>query len=167
MSKPALVGIGQLVDLDFASLAAPAAVHRVRFPASKWLAWRGDPDTGTLCIVSMLRRRGGTVSQRAADLHREFHNADITDLADVAWHPPVKGTLTPVGLCHAVRYRIPSGMVSDKTGSDWRHTFGESDPGVIRHDPRYKPWISRDASGAIYIVRRPGNDFRISDWLYG
>lgn len=165
MSPPRLplVGIGLFIDVDWSELGS-SVVHRTKVPADRWLAWRGDPETGDLVVATFHRQTGTRADD---DRHQRFHDAPVSELAEVSWDPPQGRTLRPVGLCHAVRYRIPDGMASNKAGSDWRHAFGEAEPGVVRHENRWKPWLSRDARGGLYFVRRSGNDYRLDNWLRG
>ncbi len=159
-----LVGIGELVSIDWCPIGG-GIVSRTKAPGKKWLAWYGDSNQGDLIIASMVRRRTGV---RVADgRHTKFHAAPVQELAEIEWDEPNRKTLTPVGLCCAVRYRIPEGMPSNKSGNDWQHDFGEKVPGVMRHADRYKPFLSRDSHGGLFIVRRAGNDYRLDTWLRG
>ncbi len=164
MAHIPLVGIGELIDIDWQALGG-GVVQRTKVPKGKWLAWRGDPNTGDLIIATMVRRKTGKRMDDAR--HRRFHDAEVAELAEVEWDKPAKGTLTPVGYCCAVRYRIPPGMPSNKADNDWRHEFGEAQPGVIRRGNQWKPWLSRDRNGGLFIVRRAGNDYRLDEWLRG
>lgn len=129
----------------------------------------------TLCVLHKSKRKDRPTKLNASveALHRQFHNSDPTRLTYWEWPDP-KGKLTNVGLIQALTYSIPSWLRSpDKKKYLWHHEFGdhgERGHGPVRgsgHYPdTYKPLLQIDEAGNLFIKRRKGNKFYVTDWLY-
>ncbi len=165
-----LVGIGRFINLTVDGkggerIITPAAGQQL------WLAWKGDPERGDMIVVEA-GKRVKVSDDETAKLHREFHGEDPAAWSQVQWHPPHQ-PLERMGLALSVTYAIPRRMPSNKGSApderkEWLHHFG--DFGTFndqRHDPKFRPAVARGPDGSLYLLRRPGNKYRLADWLVG
>jgi hypothetical protein len=171
--SPETVGLGRLVELRVRSPAGESI--RVKPTGARWLAWK--PDSHDLVVLHpALPAVRGLPSEGFRKRHVRFHAAPPAAARIMDWPKP-DGQTRPLGLVEAVIYDA-SGIDSPSKGRhQWIHHFGDrgshhhhhgsapADPG---HFPeRVMPHLDVDQSGNLFIVRRPGNRYRVGDWIRG
>lgn len=86
--------------------------------------------------------------------------------------PPVR----TLGLIESVTYVAEGIRSPSKRHHFWLHQFGdrgERGHGTIlsdkprRYADRHLPRLEVDAAGSLFIVRRPGNTYRVDEWIIG
>lgn len=136
-----------------------------------FLAWM--PDAKNFVIVKRSNAKPGRLSAAALNVHRQFHNSEPR--AAAAYHAPDRdGSEEDVGLITSLTYVIPSWMYSpEKAGFKWVHLFGdhgEGGHGAFRGGKRYahtfKPLLRTNDSGGLFIKRRPGNKYNVTNWIF-
>jgi hypothetical protein len=136
-----------------------------------FLAWM--PDQHNFAIVKRANAKPGRISAAALNVHRQFHNSEPRSAA--AYHAPDRdGSERDVGLITSLTYVIPSWMYSpEKAGFKWVHLFGdhgEAGHGSFRGGKRYahtfKPMLRTNGSGGLFIKRRPGNKYNVTNWIF-
>lgn len=108
-----------------------------------------------------------------AGIHKKFHNVAPQKFRHYEWPDPVGGK-NPVGLIVSLTYTIPDDLKSpEKKQYRWCHEFGdhgERGHGTMRsrgnYPERLMPLLLKDHAGNLYIKRRKGNKYYVSDWLY-
>lgn len=136
-----------------------------------YLAWL--PRTNNFAAVHKVNRQPGRVTREALDRHQKFHGAPARKLATYDW-PDRVGQLREIGLLKSLTYVIPPDVDSpEKANTRWYHLFG--DHGELGHGPvrgekkyptRFMPMMCEDAAGNLSIKRRPGNNYRVTDWIF-
>lgn len=136
-----------------------------------YLAWL--PRTNNFAAVYKVNRQPGRVTQEAIDRHRKFHGAAPRKLATFEW-PDRVGQVHEIGLLKSLTYIIPPDVESpEKANTQWYHLFG--DHGELGHGPvrgekkyptRFMPMMCEDDAGNLTIKRRPGNNYRVTDWIF-
>lgn len=163
----ALVGIGRLERIEVE--AADGSLLMVTGGANIWLAWRGAPTVGTIVGVELngVQIEVDALPAKVRAAHRTFHSAEprggVTGIAAGRPH-------RLLGVALAVRYDVPESMPSNKAGVRWHHKLGDfgRDRGGDKSDQaRYRPEVWLDANHLPVLVRKPGNRYRLSDWLVG
>lgn len=126
-------------------------------------------------FVKQAKGRPGAVSAKVIKVFRQFHNS-APQRASVWNRPDPVGAPTLVGLIKSLTYVIPSWMKSpQKSGYKWVHAFG--DHGESGHGPingrgekvypqKLMPAIYQDRAGNIFVKRRAGNKYDVTEWIY-
>ena len=136
-----------------------------------FLAWM--PASRNFAIVRRVKARAGAISAEAVRVHRQFHNTAPTSVA--TYHAPDRdGSVRDVGLLRSLTYVVPPSIRSpQKTGFKWVHLFGdhgESGHGAFQGEKRYpdhlKPMLQMNDAGELFIKRRPGNRYDVTEWIY-
>lgn len=159
---PALTGLGTLVNLEIIQPGGRSA-KTLRTPG-RWLAWDGQ-------AFHICRIAGGTrplTDSATIRRHRQFHGQPPAG-GRVVDRPAPVGALRQIGLLKALTYRVPSHVRSpEKNPYLWHHAFGDTGHKGGDHYPeKVMPALMRDANGNLFIKRRPGNIFRVDQWLRG
>lgn len=78
-------------------------------------------------------------------------------------------TVKNVGLLKSLVYYVPSKIRSPgKNKYLWHHAFGDTGhKGGDSYPIKVMPMLQRDSAGNLFIKRRPGNIFRVDNWLRG
>lgn len=170
MTKP-LVYIGKLKRIE---VVHPQTGRRGSIGARRLggliLAW--DPKgKGSFVIAEGARPSPqvlGNIPPAIHKAHRRFHGADAST-AIVAEVPDRVGKVERVALIDAIVYEVPKRVKSPtKNGYLWHHKFGDTKhSGNSDKGTKVMPWLGRDADGNLSIIRRPGNIFKVTDWLRG
>ncbi len=150
--------------------------RQVRLPG-RHLAWM--PAQRALAITRKVSARPGRLSTEARKVHRQFHASEPQRAVAFEW-PDQRGKLRVLGLMRKITYIVPKNIRSpDKRQPDgmpirWVHAFG--DHGESGHGPvggrekvypqRLMPALCQDQAGNLFIKRRPGNRFNVTDWIY-
>lgn len=137
-----------------------------------YLAWM--PRRKQLAIV----RRVGTkrpvteLDARARDIFKRFHQTKPQRAMTYDW--PTASNLRRVGLLRSLTYVVPEEIRSPgKRGFKWVHAFG--DHGERGHGPHtgtpvypdhLMPALCKDENGNLHIVRRAGNKYDVTEWIY-
>lgn len=158
-----VVGIGRAYAIDYARNGSRVG-SRVKMRSDHWFAWKGDAHRGSLIIVDVVGKADVALSDMTIAQHREFHNSDPTGAFEIMWHSP-KHPVKILGLVHAIMYDA-RGIVSSKNDSIYRHEFGDFG-GHREDDDKYRPSLAVDATGHLYVVRRPGNLYHFNKWVVG
>jgi len=159
MSRP-LVGLGRAVGLEFQRLGR-SRVEKVSFPAY-WWAWDGSATGGNIRLVKAIRPTATVASK----MHTKFHDAPPTG-ALVVNAEPMGAPLTVVGRAISFTYDAEK-LDSNKSDARYCHHFG-----AFTHDDRppfpehYWPDVVVDRSGQLMLKRKPGNAFKLEDWVIG
>jgi len=164
-----LIGLGRAHDVWYLK-SKKAAVTKYSLRCDNcWLVWAGSATRGTIQLVNVEQRavtapRFGTHESR---LYRRFHGSDPSDALFVTTPAP----LTPyeeIGLVVAIAYDAQDMGSATKGDRPYRHHFGDDGDG---HKPPYPsdrlPALCLDARGNLLLQRRPGNTWRLDDWLRG
>jgi len=160
--------LGKLVELVVEANGRTQTLKLQR----KHLAW--VPSKRALAIVTPAKGRPGVLDAASRKTHLKFHAATVSKTVAYEWPTPA-GSLMQVGLIRSLTYVVPPGVKSPvKQGYRWVHAFG--DHGESGHGPmlrgekvypdKLKPALSEDDHGNLFIVRRPGNKFNVTDWIY-
>lgn len=167
-SSGVLLGTLDELEVDVNGCSTPASKHALK---GLFLAWM--PDQHNFAIVTRANARPGRLSAASLRVHRQFHNSEPRSAA--AYHAPDRdGTEDDVGLITSLTYVIPSWMYSpEKAGFKWVHLFGdhgEAGHGSFRGGKRYahtfKPMLRMNDSGELFIKRRPGNKYNVTNWIF-
>lgn len=170
MAKP-LVYIGKLkkIEVIHPETGRRGTVSGRRL-AGLLLAW--DPrGKGNFVIAENARPNPRIASRIPAAIHkahRRFHGADA-HTAISAEIPDRVGQVEKVALIDALVYEVPKKVKSPtKNGYLWHHKFGDTKhSGNSDKGTKVMPWLGRDAGGNLSIIRRPGNIYKVTDWLRG
>lgn len=155
-----------MVDVRGRTLSANPARLKGLF-----LAWM--PGDKALAVVRKKNARPGTVSAAARRIHRMFHDA-APQKATAFDRPRKDGTAKKVGLIRSLTYTIPRGLHSPvKSKAIWIHKFGdhgEEGHGTVRGEKEYsdalKPYLLENSKGELFIQRRPGNKYDVTQWIF-
>jgi hypothetical protein len=169
MPRRGLVGLGQAYGLRFRPLKGDDLGRErvVSFAKTWWWAWDGAADTGRILLVKTL-----DVAQPARPLapfialHRTFHGEEPTSFIRVDGWAPAK-PITIIGRAVSLTYdaRSFSGTKGDVPYQHYFGAFTHADRPPF--DSEYWPDVAIDAGGNLALLRRPGNTFRLADWLEG
>jgi hypothetical protein len=135
------------------------------------LAWM--PQQKELAIVKKVQAKAGSLSSTAKRIHKQFHQVAPTKAAAYEW-PKSNSRQIQEGLIRSITYVVPASVKSPgKRGYRWVHAFGdhgESGHGPVGREKTYPeklmPALTSDAQGNLFIRRRPGNKYRVSEWIY-
>lgn len=154
-----LLGIGRLVSLEVLGDDGRVRVLPMR---GRWLAWDGR----RFHIVERRAKRSAALPARTKAMHRRFHRADPRGAYEVVSPDPVN-PLRQVGLLKALTYDSSDIDSPSKQKYHWHHAFGDTGHKGGSYPTRVMPALKADAKGNLFIVRRPGNIFRVDEWLRG
>lgn len=165
-----VLGLGRLVSL----LVRRSYGTRLRITpqGERWLAWDGAR-RDLLVLVPTGGRHPAPLAASAA--HQEFHGAAPTSLRRMTWPSP-QGRLSPLGLLESITYDATGIRSPSKGRCRWLHQFGDrGERGHANAEPdepssysdHFLPRLDIDAAGSLWIVRRPQNRYRVSDWIVG
>jgi hypothetical protein len=123
-------------------------------------------------VLTNVRMPASTVG-KIQGVHRKFHGVSPQKFNTYVW-PDAVGKLTPVGLIVSLIYDIPPGLRSPgKVRYQWNHEFGDHGErghgrvsGQGNYPEKLMPLLVKDQKGNLFIKRRPGNKFYVTDWLY-
>lgn len=141
-------------------------------PGSLHVAW--VPSKRDLALVVKSSAKPGTVDAATRVTHQKFHASPMTKAVAYDWPTPV-GRLTQIGLIRSLTYVVPQNVKSPtKHGYKWVHAFGdhgESGHGPMRNGEKVypdslKPALCKDTRGKLFVCRRPGNKYKVTDWIY-
>ncbi len=127
-----------------------------------------------LALVLKSRAKPGKVDAQSVAIHQKFHASPMTKAVAYEWPTPV-GRLRKIGLIRSLTYVVPPGVNSPtKHGFKWVHAFGdhgESGHGPMRNGEKVypdmlKPSLCEDEKGNYFVCRRPGNKYKVTDWIY-
>lgn len=157
-----LVALGKAYELTYVR-DGRSTEETIRIPGW-WWAWTGDADNGSILLVKPVGF-GGSVSDRAQQMHAEFHG-DISG-RQIKVEAPALSNAKRAGLVVALAYDA-RGFSTIKRDKPYRHHFGaETEDEVPPFPQKYWPILGITADGGICIKRRPGNSFRLADWVIG
>lgn len=162
------LGILESMELEDGRTLHPRGCH---------LAWM--PQQRALAITIKARGRPARLSSATKRVHRQFHASEPQRAVTYEW-PDQRGSLRLLGLMRKITYIVPKHIRSpDKRQADgmpirWVHAFGdhgESGHGPVggpekRYPQHLMPALVEDAAGNLFIKRRAGNKFNVSDWIY-
>jgi hypothetical protein len=139
--------------------------------AGLFLGWL--PSKRDLVIVRKTTAKPGRVDSRVAALHRKFHDAPPRRAVSYEL-PDVVGPLREVGLIKSISYVVPENVASpSKRGANWVHAFGdhgEEGHGPVTREKKYPtslmPSLVTDRRGNLFIKRRKGNKYKVTEWIY-
>jgi hypothetical protein len=166
---PTVIGLGRLVD--FIIRDAQGKRLRVTPTDERWLAWK--PDTRDLVVLRPGNGEGTYIEHGAAVRHEKFHGAAPKNIRVMEWPKP-RGQVMKLGLIESVTYCASSFNSPLKKSHHWIHQFGDS--GKFKHEivsshisgqfaKRFMPRLDVDGSGYLLVVRQPGNQFTVTDWI--
>ncbi len=162
--------LGSLTELE---IRKGDGEERVVKPKGAYLAW--IPTSKTLAIVYKVKGAPSSrnLPESVRRAHQVFHNAPPKAAVQYKWPDPV-GTKRTIGYVKTITYTVPASISSpSKRGYRWVHAFGdhgESGHGPLGRPKQYPqslmPALQVDSAGNAYITRRPGNKFKVTDWIY-
>lgn len=169
---PTTIGLGRLVDLIIRD--AHGQRLRVTPHGEQWLAWK--PDTRDLVVLRPETGERSAIKQRDARRHHRFHGAAPEQARPMEW-PASRGAVRTLGLIESVTY-VATGIRSpSKSRHHWIHQFGDDGSlghGLVNHrrrnrsySERFLPALATDDGRNLFVVRRPGNEFTVRDWIIG
>ncbi len=159
----ALLCVGQLRQLE---IYDPRTGRSGVFsPKGKWLAWDGKQ----FQICNVKGQVNASLPSKLVAKHRKFHNANPVGKPFLASMPDRGPTIKNVGLLKSLVYYVPSKIRSPgKNKYLWHHAFGDTGHrGGDSYPTKVMPMLQRDSAGNLFIKRRPGNIFRVDNWLRG
>ena len=159
-----LLCIGRLIKLE---LVEPDSdrVATLRF-RDKWLASNGRDLY--ICTVRGVRHGHVRLPGGVLAKHRKFHGAPPKGRPFLGDNPTKTGTTKTLGLVKALVYTVP--RVIDSPGKNpyvWHHAFGDTGHEGKEYPKRVMPALLKDAKGNLFFKRRPGNIYRVDQWLRG
>jgi hypothetical protein len=138
-----------------------------------YVAWL--PSRKDLVVVKKVNARPGRVDADAIRRHRKFHGSAPKKAATYDL-PERRGRQTQVGLIESLTYVVPNDVDSpEKANISWFHKFGdhgESGHGSVeegedkKYPQKYMPMLLTDDAGNLTIKRRPGNKYKVTDWIF-
>jgi len=164
--KPkSLLCIGQLRAIE---VVLPDGSVKAAACKKHWLAWDGRQYQ--ICYVKGSVKT--TLPRNIVARHKKFHGVAPQSNPFYAMMPDRGPTIKNVGLLKSLTYYVPTQIRSPgKNKYLWHHDFGNTVAGQKTPDGGYPtklmPMLQRDSTGNLFIKRRPGNIFRVSNWLRG
>ncbi len=162
MAVGQLLGIGRLREVEILNNGKTTR----RKVVDRWLAW--EPGKRRFHVVKVQRNDGRKINGSVAKAHRRFHAAAPSGSYSVDVPEPTN-PLREVGLLKALVYDVPDSLRSpEKNPHLWHHAFGDTGhKGGDSYPTKLMPALKVNARGELFIVRRPGNIFRVDTWLRG
>lgn len=159
----ALLCIGQLRDLELYDPKTGRTGHLK--PKGKWLAWDGKQ----FQICNVKGQVNASLPSNIVAKHRKFHASNPQGKPFLASMPSRSSSVKNVGLLKSLVYYVPSKIRSPgKNKYLWHHAFGDTGhKGGDSYPTKVMPMLQRDSAGNLFIKRRPGNIFRVDNWLRG
>jgi hypothetical protein len=159
-----LLGIGLLLGLELKD-PDTGRIWKVATP-KRWLAW--DVSKKSFWIVKPLKDAEAPLPSSVVKAHKRFHNASPTRVLACEATDNPKRKMRFVGLLRGLAYHVPKTVISpSKKMYVWNHAMGDTGHrGGDDYPEKLMPAVYFD--GRDYrIIRRPGNIFRVTDWLRG
>lgn len=164
-----------LGTLDEMVIETPQGLRRMgrRDFRGAHLAWL--PSKRNFAIVYSPRNgtSANVLSEAIVRKHVKFHGVRPKSAVQYEWPNP-QGPMRKLGLIKSLTYSIPASLDSPgKKGIKWVHAFG--DHGESGHGPHvrtkdypqhFKPEAKVDRKGRVFIGRRPGNRYDVTDWIF-
>jgi hypothetical protein len=159
----ALLCVGQLRELEIYDPRTDSSQHIK--PKNKWLAWDGKQFH--VCNVS--GQANATLPPEIIKKHKKFHQANPRGKPFVGSMPTRNNSVRDVGLLKSVVYYVPTKIKSPgKNKYLWHHSFGDTGhKGRDNYPIKVMPMLQKDSAGNFFIKRRPGNIFKVDQWLRG
>jgi len=159
----ALLCVGQLRDLEIYDPKTESTKHIK--PRNKWLAWDGKQFH--VCNVS--GQANADLPKEVEKRHRKFHQANPQGKPFVGSMPDRSASVRDVGLLKSLVYYVPTKIRSPgKNKYLWHHAFGDTGhKGGDSYPIKVMPMLQKDSAGNLFIKRRPGNIFKVDQWLRG
>lgn len=159
----ALLCVGQLRDLEIYDPKTESTKHIK--PHNKWLAWDGKQFH--VCNVS--GQANADLPKEVQKRHRKFHQANPQGKPFVGSMPDRSASVRDVGLLKSLVYYVPTKIRSPgKNKYLWHHAFGDTGhKGGDSYPIKVMPMLQKDSAGNLFIKRRPGNIFKVDQWLRG
>jgi hypothetical protein len=158
-----LVALGKAYELTYVR-DGRSTEETVKIPGW-WWAWTGDADNGSILLVKPVGFRSQGGSAKAKAMHAEFHGDLAGKLMNV--EAPSLSDAKRAGLVVSFAYDA-RGFSRSKSTMPYRHHFGaETHDEKPPFPQKYWPILGITADGGICIKRRPGNSFRLADWVIG
>lgn len=134
-------------------------------PKGKWLAWDGKQ----FQICNVKGQVNAELPPNIVQRHKKFHAANPQGKPFLASMPDRGPTVKNVGLLKSLVYYVPSKIRSPgKNKYLWHHAFGDTGhKGGDSYPTSVMPMLQSDSAGNLFIKRRPGNIFRVDNWLRG
>ncbi len=154
----ALLCLGKLIKLELADGKKPSVKNR-------WLAWDGR----NLHICTVKGTTKASLPSAITAKHRKFHGQDPKGQPFVGDCPTPVGRCTQVGLVKALVYTVPRKINSpEKNPYQWHHAFGDTGhEGGDSYPERVMPALMKDQKGNLFFKRRPGNIYKVDQWIRG
>ena len=157
-----LLCIGRLIKLELVEPDSDkVATLRLK---GKWLASNGRDLY--ICTV-----KGNTTAKLPAGIrkkHTKFHDAPPKGQPFIGDCPTKSGPTKVLGLIKALVYTVPRKINSpEKNPYLWHHAFGDTGHEGKEYPKRVMPALLKDAKGNLFFKRRPGNIYRVDQWLRG
>lgn len=164
VAQGSLLGIGVLTTMEV--LNERTGKTRTIRVSGRWIGW--NPSRRCFHICRVQQRATGRLPPQVVALHRKFHQARPSGAFTVDVPTPA-GPLREVGLLKSLIYEVPPAVRSPgKNRYQWHHAFGDTGhKGGSNYPTKVMPALRVDARGNYFIVRRPGNIFRVDTWLRG
>ena len=164
MAVGQLLGIGRLLEVEILNPSTGKTTRRK--VSGCWLAW--EPGKRRFHVAKVKGNAGKRVNGSVAKAHKRFHAAAPGGSYSVEV-PEAAGRLRDLGLLKALQYDVPNSLRSpEKNPHIWHHAFGDTGhKGGDSYPAKLMPALKVNARGELFIVRRPGNIFRVDTWLRG
>jgi hypothetical protein len=154
--------LGQLKSM---TVVLPGGGTRKHSYRNLWLCTRTGTDL-VICRVTK-KRSGKRLSAAVAKRHRRFHGAEARGAMEGEMPAP-SGRLSEVGLVKELIYYVPEQIKSpEKNKILWHHAFGDTGHTGMRFPPKFYPRLMKDRKGNLFLRRRNGNIYRVTDWIVG
>jgi hypothetical protein len=154
----ALLCIGKLIKLE---LIKPNRKMSLR---NKWLAWDGR-NLHVCTVHGVMKSR---LPSALLAKHRKFHNADPKGEPFKGDCPTRQGGIKALGLVKALVYTVPRKIRSpEKNPYRWRHKFGDTGHEGGSYPEKVMPALEVDQAGNLFFKRRPGNIYKVDQWIQG
>jgi len=159
----ALLCIGQLRDLEIYDPKTNTSKHIKT--NGKWLAWDGRQ----FHVCNVKGQTNATLPKDVVQKHKKFHQANPIGKPFVGSMPTRSKSVKNVGLLKSVVYYVPTKIKSPgKNKYLWHHAFGDTGhKGGDNYPIKVMPMLQKDSAGNFFIKRRPGNIFKVDQWLRG
>lgn len=159
-----LVTVGRLVNVEIYDPKTKRTTKRSF--RGKWICTSAGGRDLLICRVT--GKSNKKLNPKVVARHKRFHNEPpkgswVGELLEP------KGKLRQVGLLKALTYSVPGSKIRspEKNPYHWHHAFGDTGHKGGSYPPKYFPAVYEDEQGQLFFKRRPGNIFKITDWIRG
>jgi hypothetical protein len=154
----ALLCLGKLIKLELND-------GRKLSLKNRWLAWDGR----NLHVCTITGTTKASLPSAITAKHRKFHGQNPKGEPFVAECPTKTGAAKLLGLVKALVYTVPRKINSpEKNPYQWHHAFGDTGhKGGDSYPEKVMPALLKDAKGNLFFKRRPGNIYKIDQWIRG